>query len=187
MTAQGAHPPPAVEGTADVFVAPSEIHGVGVFAARDFDAGETVLVMDDSRVVDDEHPLRPELGEYAHHCDYLEGGRVVLMGYPERHVNSSCDPSAYARRDAEGSRVVARRPIKAGEEITCDYIIDCHGGEVWQCNCGSARCRGPIVSSFFELPIKLQLEYLPLLNEWFVREHREAVGALRRLADAAKL
>ena len=179
---------------ADVYVAESGIHGVGVFAARDFAAGETVLVMDDSRVVDEEHPLRPELGEYEYHCDYLEGGKVVLQGSPERHVNSSCDPNVYARRRGGESVVVARRPIRAGEEITSDYIIDCHGGIVCSCNCWSPRCRRVVPSSFFELPVEKQLEYLPLLNEWFVAEHAEEVEALRRFAkggapaedDAAK-
>jgi uncharacterized protein len=167
----------------DVYVAESAIHGVGVFAAREFAAGETLIVMDDSRVMDEAHPLRPELGEYEYHCDYLEGGKVVLQGYPERHVNSSCDPNAYARRRGGRSVVVARRPIKAGEEITSDYIIDCHGGIVWRCNCGSPRCRRVVPSSFFELPLENQLEYLPLLNDWFVAEHREEVEALRRLAE----
>jgi hypothetical protein len=40
-----------------------------------------------------------------------------------------------------------------------------------------------VPSSFFKLPIKTQLEYRPLLNEWFVAEHREEVEALRRLAE----
>lgn len=168
----------------DVIVKESGIHGVGVFAARDFAEGETVLVMDDSRVVDAEHPLRPELGEFDYHCDYLEGGKVIYQGWPERHINSSCDPNVYARRSAGVGRVMARRAIMAGEEMTSDYIIDCHGGIVWQCSCGSARCRGTIVSSFFELPVELQLEYLPLLNEWFVAEHREKVAALRQLESA---
>lgn len=162
----------------DVIVAVSGIHGLGVFAARDFAAGETVLVMDDSRVVDEDHPLRPERGEFDYHCDYLEGGKVILQQSPERHINSSCDPNVYARRSGTTSRVVARRGIRAGEEITYDYIVDCHGGEVWQCRCGSRRCRGTIVSSFFELPLELQIEYLPLLNEWFVAEHREQVEGL---------
>jgi hypothetical protein len=56
----------------DVYIAESKIHGVGVFAARDFEEGETVIVMDVSRVVDAEHPLRPESGEHEYHCDYLE-------------------------------------------------------------------------------------------------------------------
>jgi hypothetical protein len=170
---------------ADVYVAASRIQGVGVFAARAFAAGETVLVIDDTRVVDAEHPLRAESGEFAHHCDYLAGGRVVYMQWPERHINSSCEPSAYVEWRAGVRHVVARRALAAGDEITCDYIIDCHGGIVWECNCGSARCRRVIVSSFFELPLEWQLEYLPLLSEWFIAEHPAEVAALRRAATGA--
>jgi len=47
----------------DVIVAPSGIHGLGVFARRDFQAGETILRIDASRSVDAAHPLRPEAGE----------------------------------------------------------------------------------------------------------------------------
>jgi hypothetical protein len=165
--------------TADAVVAESRIHGLGVFAARDFMEGETVLIIDDSRVVDDAHPLRPEWGGFERHCDYLADGQVVLMQSPERHVNSSCDPNTYVRTIDGVRHVLARRAIKSGEEITYDYVINCHGGAVWQCNCGSSRCRGTIVSSFFELPTDWQSEYLPLLDEWFVEEHREKVESLR--------
>ena len=165
----------------DVVVAESKIHGLGVFATRAFATGEIILPIDDSRVVDDEHPLRPQLGEHAYHCDYLAGGKTVLMKSPERHINSCCDPNTYVKTINAIRHVVARKAIKSGEEITYDYIIDCHGGDVWECNCGSALCRGTIVSSFFELPIELQLHYLPLLNEWFIDEHREKVEALRIL------
>ena len=162
----------------------SGIHGVGVFASRVFEAGETILVIDDSRVVGAEHPLRPELGEFSFHCDYLAGGKVVLMPSPERHINSSCDPSAFVRWVDGVRTVVARRVINPGEEITYDYIIDCHGGMVWHCQCGASRCRGTIVSSFFELAPEFQREYLPLLSPWFVEEHQAAVEALRAKFDA---
>lgn len=170
---------------ADVIVARSKIHGLGVFAGRDFTQGEIILPIDDSRLVDDEHPLRPESGEQSHHCDYLADGKTVLMRSPERHINSCCDPNTYVKTIDGVRHVVARKPIKSGEELTYDYIIDCHGGIVWQCSCGSPRCRGTIVSSFFELPVELQLEYLPLLNEWFIDEHREKVEALRKRAPHA--
>ncbi|HEX8143783.1 MAG TPA: SET domain-containing protein-lysine N-methyltransferase [Pyrinomonadaceae bacterium] len=170
---------------ADVVIAASKIHGLGVFATRDFAAGEIILPIDDSRIVDDEHPLRPELDEHGYHCDYLADGKVVLMRSPERHINSCCDPSAYVQTIDGIRHVVARKPVRSGEEITCDYIIDCHGGEVWQCSCGSPRCRGTIASSFFELPLELQLEYLPLLNQWFIEEHRDEVETLcKRAANA---
>jgi hypothetical protein len=166
----------------DVIVAPSRIHGLGVFAARDFRAGETVFHLDDSRLVADDLPLRPEKGELTVHCDYLAGGRVVLMPKPERRINSSCDPNTFVRTIGGVRHVLARRPISAGEEITYDYIINCHGGEVWDCRCGSARCRGRIVSSFFELPAWLQSEYLPLLDDWFVDEHGNKLAGVLCLA-----
>jgi SET domain-containing protein len=171
---------------ADVAVAESRIHGLGVIAKRDFAEGEVILPIDDSRIVDDEHPLRPELGENDHHCDYLAGGKTILMRSPERHINSCCDPSAYVKTIDGVRYVVARRLIEAGEEITYDYIIDCHGGIVWQCSCGSPLCRETIVSSFFDLPVKLQLEYLPLLNEWFVEEHRQKIEALGKRATGTQ-
>ena len=164
----------------DVIVASSPIHGLGVFAGRDFTLGETVLVIDDSRTVDAEHPLHSELGEDEVHCDYLAGGRVVLMRYPERHINSSCDPNTYVVTRNLLRHVIALRHIRRGDEITYDYIINCHGGAVWQCYCGSSRCRGIIVSSFFELPLELQQEYLPLLDEWFIKEHQEKVAVIRK-------
>ncbi len=161
-----------------VIAAKSEIHGTGARATRGFAAGETVLVINDSRVVDEVHPLDPEQGEFDYHCDYLADGLVVLMQSPERHINHSCDPNTYVKTTAGARHVVALRPIEAGEEITYDYLINCHGGAVWQCSCGSPRCRGTIVSSFFELPPEEQLALLPLLDAWFVEEHRERVKAL---------
>jgi hypothetical protein len=138
-----------------------------------------VLTLADTRVVDEEHPLRPEAGEQAHHCDYLAEGRVVLMPAPERHINSSCDPNTYVKTVDGARRVIARRAIERGEEITYDYIINCHGGVVWACRCGSEHCRGTIAASFFDLPVAAQREYLPLLDDWFVQEHAARVAALR--------
>ena len=171
----------------DLNVAESKIHGIGVFAARDFKQGEIVSVIDDSRIVDEEHPLRPELGEMDYHCDYLADGKVVLMPSPERHINSHCDPNTFVKT-IDGVRYnIARRAIKSGEEITTDYIINCHGGIVWQCNCRSPHCRKTIVSSFFNLPEEKQLEYLPLLDYWFIEEHQEKIEKLRQKTDKKQL
>lgn len=79
------------------------------------------------------------------------------------------------------SRVVdEERPLRAGEEVTIDYLINTHGGSSWRCRCGADRCRGELETSFFELPLPFQREYLPLLEDWFVAEHRECVEELRR-------
>jgi len=138
-----------------------------------------VQVIDDSRIVDDLHPLGS--GDDARHCDYLEAGKVVLMRPPERHINHSCDPNTYVKT-VDGRRlVIALRDIPAGEEITYDYCINSGGDTVWTCHCGAARCRGEIHSDFFHLPLELQREYLPLLDDWFRRERSDEVDRLTRL------
>jgi hypothetical protein len=62
------------------------------------------------------------------------------------HLDPDRTSSELAERAAiDGARhLLARRPISSGEEITYDYIINCHGGEVWECTCGSERCRGTV-------------------------------------------
>lgn len=153
----------------------STVEGFGVFATRSLSAGDVVLEIDDSRVVDASHPLDPT--DDPRHCDYLAQGKVVLMRYPERHINHSCDPNVYVRT-VDGRRlVIAVRDIPAGEEIAYDYCINGSGDTVWTCCCGAARCRRTIHSDFFHLPPELLREYLPLLDTWFREEHRDEFRA----------
>ena len=160
----------------DLEVKPSGIEGLGIFALKSFQAGETIHRINVVREVTADTPLREELGERFDHCDYPDG-KVVLLGFPDRHINHSCDPNSYVRYTADASYITARRPIAAGEELTCDYNINITGGTAWPCRCGAARCRGTTTGDFFLLPLDIQREYLPLLAEWFVRRHA------RRLAE----
>jgi hypothetical protein len=93
----------------NVRVAASQIHGLGAFAGRAFDAGDERLLLDDSRVVTPEAPLAA--GEDARHCDYLRRGKVILMRWPERHINHSCAPNTYVRTIGGVRRVPALRGI----------------------------------------------------------------------------
>jgi len=156
---------------AGVDVRPSGIEGLGLFATRAFARGEVIRAINVAREITAEAPLRPELGERRDHCDYPDG-KAVLIGYPDRHVNHSCDPSAWVRYREGGSELVARRAIPRGAEITCDYAINVTGGDSWPCHCGAARCRGTVIGDFFALPEALQREYARYLAEWFVRRHR---------------
>jgi uncharacterized protein len=160
----------------DVEVRASPIEGLGLFAARPFPAGQRIRQINVLREVTPASPLREELGERADHCDY-PNGKIVLLGYPDRHVNHSCDPNAYVLYEGDRSFLMARRDIAAGEEITVDYNINITGGTAWPCHCGAARCRGTTVGDFFLLPLDMQREYHPLLAEWFVRAHRDRLRA----------
>jgi SET domain-containing protein len=153
----------------------SAIEGLGLFARREFRAGERIRRINVLREVTPDCPLRPELGERVDHCDYPDG-KVVLIGSPDRHLNHSCDPNAFIVYGTNECFIFARRDIHRGEEITCDYSLNVTGGDTWPCRCGASRCRGRVTGDFFALPEALQREYRPLLADWFVRSHRERLG-----------
>jgi GNAT superfamily N-acetyltransferase len=166
-----------------VSTAASPIHGTGVFSAAPFSPGEIILKIDDSRVVTDANPLNPAQGEFEHHCDYLAGGKVVLMQPPERFINHRCDPNTYVRTIAGDRYVVALREIRPGGEITYDYCINGNSDTAWDCSCGSPQCRRRHRSGFFHLPVDVQARYLALLDDWFVAEHWDEVEILKRRVD----
>ncbi len=168
--------------TSKVYVDRSSIQGMGVFAAVEIGQGEVILAIDDLRKVTIDRPLHSEAGEYDIHCDYLADGVVVLMRYPERHINHGCAPNTYVKSLLGVRYVFALHPIYADEEITYDYCINGFGSVIWECNCGSRDCRHTIHSDFFHLPENLQVKYLPLLDEWYVRAYRPQVEDLIRRA-----
>jgi hypothetical protein len=161
-----------------------------MFAGRSFRAGDRIRRVNVLREVTAESPLRADLGERVDHCAYPDG-KIVLLGVPDRHVNHSCNPNAYEFFDGDSSYIVARRDIRAGEEITVDYNINITNGTAWPCSCGSARCRGEVAGDFFRLPEEWQHEYRALLAGWFVERNRERVDALvsapARLGDTASV
>lgn len=160
-----------------VFVKESPINGLGVFALKDMTQGEVVLAIDDSRVVTSDFPLDQSKGGFEYHCDYLDD-KVVLMQYPERHINHSCAPNTFVRTMNGIRYVFALRPIPAHEEITYDYCVNGFGDVLWECNCGCPRCRRTIHSDFFHLPYNLQIEYLQLLDNWYIDKYRVKIQEL---------
>lgn len=161
----------------DIDVRPSRIEGLGIFAVRSFRAGDRIAKVTIVREITPADPIHEDAGERIDHCAYLDG-KVVLIAYPERHVNHSCDPNAYERVEGGASYLVARRDIVSDEEITIDYNINIADGTAWPCRCGAARCGGTVVGDFFLLPPERQREYRPLLADWFVGRHRSRVAAL---------
>ncbi|HMR91704.1 MAG TPA: SET domain-containing protein [Chitinophagaceae bacterium] len=58
-----------------------------------------------------------------------------------RHINHSCNPNTYMRRAFAKVEFYTLRPVKKGEELTCDYGETHHEGTL-PCRCGAADCRG---------------------------------------------
>jgi|SRR5215831_1238252 len=161
-----------------VLIFPSPIQGYGVFLTEAVPRGSVLLHLDDSRVVDAEHPLRSEAGELEHHRDFLPDGTVVLMRSPERYINHSCDPNCYVYSAHRERFVLAKRDLAAGEEILVDYALNAVEGDEWECTCGAPRCRGLHKCDFFCLPFEVQRENLPYLDPWFSALHAGRIQLL---------
>jgi hypothetical protein len=149
-----------------------------VFATEAIHRGDVILRVDDSRVVNEEHPLKPEEGESAIHRDFLPDGTVTLMRSPECFINHSCQPNSFIYSALRERFLVAMRDIAAGEEIFTDYALNAVEGDEWECRCGAGACRGYHKCDFFALPKQLQREYLTYLDPWFASVH---AARIRRL------
>jgi SET domain-containing protein len=169
----------------DIKVRSSSIEGLGIFATRPFRSGERIARVNVVRQITPDAPIREHLGERIDHCAYPDG-KVVLIGFPERHVNHSCNPNAYEQFEGGVSYLVARRDIATGEEISIDYNINISNGTSWPCHCGAKRCRGEVAGDFFRLPVEWQCEYRPLLADWFIQRHRSLVDTLDRLCNRSR-
>jgi hypothetical protein len=98
----------------------SAIHGLGVFATRRFDAGELIARYRGQPV--------DRQGLYVGHLDSAGGTmrRYEITGRL-KFLNHACRPNA----ELAGFRLIARRPIRDGEEITINYGVEscgCHRG-----------------------------------------------------------
>jgi uncharacterized protein len=111
--------------------------GAGVFAIRDFNVGETVVVAVIERRDTENSAHATQVGR----CEW------VMLGDMGSMVNHSCDPNCGVRlSEAGGPDLVARRAIALGEEITFDYAMRNYTVEYFprSCRCGAKICRGSI-------------------------------------------
>jgi len=113
----------------DVYVrlAPSVIHGVGVFAVRDIPKGAAVFGEDDEPVIrvpaKAVRRLRPELRRLYEDFGVLCGGEYICprsfnLLTVSWYLNHSDTPNTRCDSDL---RFVTTRRIHKGEEVTADY------------------------------------------------------------------
>lgn len=122
----------------------------GLFAAADLAQDEVLLTYDGPVLY---HPTR--LSIQIDDNRHIEG-----TNDSNAFLNHSCDPSAYV--DWNNLCLKAKRALRAGEEITCDYnTTDYEIHSVFQCSCGSPKCRG-IIRGFKHLSATEQGE----LEQW---------------------
>ncbi|HEY0192423.1 MAG TPA: SET domain-containing protein-lysine N-methyltransferase [Kofleriaceae bacterium] len=80
---------------------------------------------------------------------WLENEDYLDITDQTRWINHSCDPNVWIDGGIRGgqpwAKVIALRPVSAGEELTFDYAYDRESMQ--PCACGAATCKGWIVDS----------------------------------------
>ncbi len=148
----------------DLYVSDAGGKGAGIFAARPFRAGETI-VHEDAATYSSRTVTRAELAAHGHELDWytFQVGRDAYLlprGAIDDLTNHSCEPTAGIRLDQGGYRLIALRDIAPGEEITYDYSTYLAGDhEAMRCCCGSRHCRG-LVGAFAALPAERRQFYI---------------------------
>lgn len=140
-------------------VAPSPIHGMGLFATAPIRASDTVMRLGGT-VIDDATLAALAEGTEPYDSLTVDPGVHLRIDstHPVRYGNHSCDPTLW-HANADATTVVARRDIHPGEELTIDYATHT-GVETWSmaCRCTSPHCRGTVTRDDWRLP-QLQRAY----------------------------
>jgi uncharacterized protein len=110
-------------------VLPSPIHGLGLFADENIPKGTIIwefepgfdLVIDSQRVQELPEAPKQWMKHYAHLSK--KNGKYTLSMDNDRYINHAADPNTIdIDTGREELATVARRDIRAGEELTCDYL-----------------------------------------------------------------
>jgi SET domain len=122
----------------NVYVALSQIEGLGIFAATAFETGAPICVLV-GEAKSGEVPM--EMGP-----NWVGVGKNEWIDPddPVDHLNHSCDPNAAF---SEGLVLRALRPIARDEEVTMDYSTT-EADLTWRmnCACGVPTCRKTLTS-----------------------------------------
>lgn len=90
------------------------------------------------------------------------------------YLNHSCAPNAGVRTNSAGAlNIIARQPIKAGEEVTVDYAMfeyELADMSHVPCMCKSGDCRGTILG-YKDLSPQKKIEYKPYTASHLLGNH----------------
>jgi SET domain-containing protein len=148
-----------VAETARICFHESVIHGTGGFAKMDIAAGTRVIEYVGEKITKAESLRRCEAGnEFIFSLDDTHDLDGNVLGNLARFLNHSCYPNCDAEPDGGRVWIVARRGIRAGEEITFNYGYELEDYREHPCRCGADECAGYIVAEEFFDHVKWQGE-----------------------------
>jgi hypothetical protein len=135
----------------------SDVHGLGVFAAKRIPKGTRIIEYVGERVSHDEADRRYEEKDAndSHTFLFIVDSKAVIDagvdGNDARFFNHSCDPNCESTVEKRRVYIEALRDIEPGAELTYDYQIQREDDdpdnidEVFACRCGFPQCRGTML------------------------------------------
>src|SRR5882757_10748802 len=135
----------------------SNVHGLGVFAAKQIPKGARIIEYVGERVSHDEADRRYEEKDAndSHTFLFIVDSKIVIDagvdGNDARFFNHSCDPNCESTVEKRRVFIEALRDIEPGAELTYDYQIQREDDdpdnidEVFACRCGFPQCRGTML------------------------------------------
>lgn len=122
-------------------------HGYRIIAVKDISDGDLIFEHEEREhhLVSRSHVMNnwsEEKRKWFRQYAWPVSEEIYVMWSPDPEewtpINHSCEPNAWLT----GLNVTARKPIRAGEEITLDYATFCNEiMEPFSCNCGANDCR----------------------------------------------
>ena len=140
--------------------------GEGVFAARPFKPGTTVMI----------GRIEQCLQQNNSHASQIGKSTWVFHAGLISKVNHSCDPNCGIKvNETGGHDFVAMRAIAVNEEITFDYAMRNYSVEHFppNCMCGSKHCRGKI-TGWQDLPEARKKDYEGFIAPYLLELEAEA-------------
>jgi hypothetical protein len=130
----------------------SQIHGTGGFTKTDIPQGTRVIEYLGEKIDKQESVRRCQANnQYIFALNDWEDLDGNVDWNPARFINHSCGPNCEVEWEGGHIWIVAKRDIKAGEEITFNYGYDLVDYREYPCLCDAEECVGYIVAEeFFE-------------------------------------
>ena len=128
-----------------VWVGPSRISGTGLFTTQDIKKGTRIIQYIGQRISKEETAERLYQGNqyiFEFNDRYNIDGKTLKN--KARYINHSCDPNCEIMITKRTIWIVAKRDIKAGEELSYNYGFT---GKHYRCTCRAHNCCGYILDS----------------------------------------
>lgn len=125
----------------------SDIHAAGCYTTTNIRKGTLIVEYTGPRISKERGDEIYENRQTTYLFGLRDGQEVIDGHGVAMFINHSCDPNCETDEIDNRVWIIAIRNIKAGEELTYDYMLyDGDEDDAAPCYCGSRNCRGTMYS-----------------------------------------